>query len=108
MGITWNPFNPGGIDFTGSGGGGGGPAERFVQTFDGGADWGSPSGGVYSITVPAATHALGTNPNVQVYELIGGVYNLVNISINVTAAGAVTISVVQTPDLRFPGLILII
>ena len=108
MGITWNPINPTGFDFTGTGGGGGGPAERYVQAFNATTDWGSPSGGNYSITVLAATHAIGINPNVQVYELNAGIYTLVNVSISVNASGDVTISTLQSPDLRFQGSILIL
>jgi hypothetical protein len=111
MGIIWNPFNPTGIDFTGTGGGGGGggPAERYTSVFNATTSWGSPSDGNYSITITQAVHTRGTNPNVQIYELIAGNYELVNVqSIIVNVSGDVSIQVPSSPDLRFAGLLLVI
>lgn len=109
MGIIFNPLS-GTFDFTGtSGGGGGGLADRYVDTFNATTDWSGPSGGLYTITVTAATHAKGGNPNVQVYELVGSDYELVQPnSLVINGLGDVTISTLQTPDTRFAGLILII
>jgi S1-C subfamily serine protease len=109
MGVIWNPFNPIGIDFTGSGGGAAGPALRYVQTFNATTNWGTPSGGVYRITVLQTTHLKGINPNVQIYELVAGNYELVNVqSLIVNPSGDVSIEVPSSPDLRFIGIILII
>ncbi len=107
--ISFNPLSPFPLDFTGTGGGGGGgPAERYVSTFNATTDWGSPSGGSYSITVLQATHTRGTNPNIQVYENNAGIYSLVSVNVEVNGSGDVTINVNEIPDLRFAGAILII
>ncbi len=109
MGLVFNPLNPTGFDFTGSGGGGGGgPAERYVSTFNATTDWGAPSGGNYNITILQATHARGTNPNVQVFEDNAGVFSVVGVQIDVNGSGDVTIRVNEVPDLRFQGAILIV
>lgn len=107
--LTFNPLSPFPLDFTGAGGGGGGgPAERYVSSFNATTDWGSPSGGNYSITISHATHTRGTNPNIQVFENNAGVFSAVTVGISVNGAGDVTISVNEVPDLRFQGAILII
>lgn len=109
MGVVLNPFT-GQLELIGTGGGGGsGVAQRYVNTFNATTDWGSPSGGLYTITVTAATHTKGTNPNVQVYELVSGNYELVQPnSIVINMSGDVSVSALQTPDTRFSGLVLII
>lgn len=110
MGIIFNAFT-GNLDFTGTsgGGGGGGTADRFVETFNNTTDWSGPSSGLFSLIVTAATHTKGTNPNVQVYELVSGNYELVQPnSIVINVSGDVTITALETPDTRFNGLILII
>lgn len=111
MGITFNPLNPFGLDFTGSGGSGpsSGPAERFVDTFNNTTDWSGPSSGLYSLVVTAAAHVKGNNPNVQVYELVSGSYEQVQPnSIVINMSGDITITALETPDTRFTGLILVI
>jgi hypothetical protein len=111
MGFKFNPLGP---DFSATnpasgGGGGGGPAERYTATFNSTTSWGSASGGVYTITISAATHGKGTAPNVAVYENVGGVYELVALeSVRVTLTGNVSLRVLETPDNRFAGLVLII
>lgn len=108
MGLVFNPLS-GQWDIKGSGGGGGGPADRFIQTFNATTDWGSPSGGYYTITVLGLTHGLGVDPNVQVYETIAGVdYLLLPDEIRINGSGDIAIRVLQSPDLRFAGKILII
>lgn len=111
MGIKLNPFT-GQLDIVGTGGGGGGgggPAERFINTFNATTSWGSPSGGFYIISIAAATHGRGANPNVQVYELIGADYEQVALSsIRISASGTVSLVVPESPDARFAGLVLII
>src|SRR6185503_17153581 len=47
---------------------------RFSQTFDATTNWGIPSGGRYTITVPQVTHLKSTEPNVSIFELITGNY----------------------------------
>jgi hypothetical protein len=92
------------IDFRAVGGGGN---SSYVDTFDDSADWGAASGGNYSITIAQLTHGKGVSPKVQVFELVGATYELVYLNTIVSAAGNVTISVNETPDLRFEGKIII-
>lgn len=109
MGITFNPFT-GQLDITGTGsGGGGGTASRYTQVFNATTDWGSPSGGYYTITIPVATHGKGLHPNIMTFELNGSDYEMVNVDlVKVNASGDVSIRVLQSPNTRFAGLVLII
>jgi len=108
MGIKLNPFT-GFFDLSGtSSGGGSGPAERSSTTHNALLDWGSPSGGEYTITITAGTHGKGTSPNVQSFELVSGNYVNVFPNIIINNSGDVSIKVLETPDLRFTGKILII
>lgn len=109
MGIVLNPFT-GNLDFTGSGGGGGsGTAARYVQAFNNTTDWGTLSGGYYTITVTAATHGKGTRPNVTTMEQNGSNYETVFVDlISINGSGDVSIRVLGTPDTRFTGLIIIL
>lgn len=84
--------------------GGDGP---FVYLFNATTDWGSPSGGYYNIVVTEAVHGKGLQPSADLYELNGITYEEVYGAIVVAANGNVTISVPQSPDLRFEGRILI-
>lgn len=109
MGFVFNPLT-GNFDIAGSGGGGGGgPAERYTDTFNATSDWGAASAGLYTISIPAATHAKGVSPSVMVFELVGGSYELVGIHIlQISLTGDVNLKVLETPDNRFAGLVLII
>lgn len=109
MGLIPNIFT-GQLDFTGTGGGGGGgPAERYSATFDATTSWSGPSGGNYSMVISQATHTRGTNPNIQVFELVTGNYQQIQPgSIEIDPSGDVTIFVNSSPDLRFAGAVLII
>jgi hypothetical protein len=79
---------------------------NYTDTFIVG-DWNGPLSGTYYITYTEATHGQGTTPTVEVYELIMGEYNKVQISTIVDSFGNVTIEIPQTPDLRFQGVIII-
>lgn len=106
MGIKINPFSPGLIDFVGSSSGGSGTqVPNYFQTFNL-AGWGTASGGLYTITVTAATHGKGVNPIVQVYELNGSNYESVIISI-INNSGDISFQVNETPDNRFNGKVII-
>ena len=80
----------------------------YTQSFNSTTDWGSASGGYYTITVLSATHARGTSPTVSVYESTGSDNFLVFVDrLNITTTGQVEIRVPDTPDLRFAGKIVI-
>jgi hypothetical protein len=109
LGIVFNPFNPTGLDFIGSGGSpASGPAERYMESFVV-STWAGPVDGYYIITVPQTTHGKTTNPNVMIFELNGSEYVSVQVqNLRIDASGNVFISVPASPDLRFAGLILIL
>jgi hypothetical protein len=77
----------------------------YSQTFIVG-DWVGPSGGSYSLTIPKSTH-LQTKPECSVYELDGADYVEVTVSVRITPADDVIITVNQVPDNRFAGRIII-
>lgn len=87
-------------------GGGNDLDNRYSQTITL-ASWGSPSSGVYSITVLEATHGREENPVVQVYENDLTNFDQIEVDININPSGDITISVPETPDLRFEGKIII-
>lgn len=109
MAFKFNPFIPGNLDLVGtsSGPSPGGPAERFSTIFNATSSWtlASPD---YTIAITAGVHGKGTTPNVQIYELVSGSYELVYPTISIDVSGNVTIKVNESPDTRFAGAILII
>lgn len=103
MSYKFNPFT-GQLDEVGAGASG--PAERYVQPFVI-ADWVSNSPD-YTLTILATTHAKGINPNIQVLEQNGLVYDSINLVSTINAVGDVTLKVSLSPDNRFNGIVLII
>jgi hypothetical protein len=103
MSIKFNPFT-GNFDFVGN-------SAVVVPTYElvitDNAQWGSPSGGLYTIVIPASTHGHGTKPLIQCLEQNGASYILVTLAHKIDASGNVTIEVLETPDNRFFGKILI-
>jgi len=99
LGITYNPFN-GNLDFTGSGGSAV-QSPNYFAIFNNTTDWGSASGGNYTITILASTHGKGTNPIVQILELNGSDYETIVVSHKLNASGDISVLVSDTPDLRF-------
>lgn len=95
------------------GGGGSGVAgptapQAFVSDFDATTSWVAAAGGYYTITVDAATHGLTAPNGVQVWQNIGGDYELVTVDrLTITAAGDVVLRVVDVPDARFAGRVVI-
>ena len=79
-------------------------SERYQHTFNATTDWGTASGGLYSIAVPASTHGRGTNPEYSVERDDGSNYLPVKVKSEIDkASGDVTIYVPEHPDLRFAG-----
>lgn len=105
MALKLNPIT-GKLDLVGDGNSSQSP--NFQATFNNSTDWGVASGGHYSISIGAATHGKGINPIVQVYELNGAAYEIVTVAVSVEVlTGNVVIGVVDTPDSRFEGKIII-
>ena len=83
------------------------PTVGYLQSFNATTNW-TLDVSVYKIIINEATHLKGINPSVQVFELVAGVYNLVDVdSLEVDNSGQVTIKVLSSPDLRFQGKVLI-
>lgn len=83
---------------------------KYSDTFDATTDWGSASGGYYTITYLASTHGKGTTPSYQIEITDGGTgYNRVEVDqVNVNASGDIAFRVPEDPDLRFAGRITVI
>lgn len=108
MGTKLNIFT-GQLDFTGTGSTPPPtPETPYADTFNNTTDWVGPSGGFYTITIAQVTHQKGINPQVQVLELDGSNFNIVDVDrVQVTPTGDVEIRVPASPDLRFNGKIII-
>lgn len=101
-----NPLS-GSFDLVGSSGSGPTPTETgYSSTFNTGT-WSLVSG-KYQIQINEATHQRGINPVVQVFEFDGVNYSEVTVDeVLVSNAGLVTVKVLQSPDLRFQGKLII-
>lgn len=83
----------------------------YSQAFNATTDWGTPSGGLYTISIPSVTHGQGVNVvNVQIFETSGAnlILTTVNQVIINSTNGDVSFNVPQVPDARFAGKIFII
>ncbi len=86
-----------------------GTFEAYSSEFNNTSDWGSESGGFYTISVLQATHLKGVNPLIQTFELVGSDYILNNVDqVIINGSGDVSIKVPSSPDLRFNGKLLVI
>jgi hypothetical protein len=84
-------------------------ATRYTETFDDSSDWGSASGGYYTYTVTAATHGRGSTPIVQVFEYDGTDYSEVFVDEKKVALnGDTSLLVIDDPDCRFEGMIVLV
>lgn len=81
-------------------------AVNYSDAFNATSDW-TLASPVYKIDIPEGTHLKGINPQVQVYELTGGNYVLINTDVVVDNSGVVSIQVNSSPDLRFQGKVVI-
>lgn len=106
MGLTFNPIT-GQFDIKGTAATPVVQNPNYQQTFNATTDWGSPSGGIYSLVITAATHGKGTKPIVQVWELSGSDFLTVGLASKMDASGNITLEVIETPDNRFAGKIII-
>lgn len=86
-------------------------ANVYSQTFNATIDWGAASGGLYTITITAATHGFALNvSNVAIYETSGAdsIQTFTNQVIIDNITGDVSFNVSEAPDGRFAGKVLII
>ena len=95
------------VGASGSSGGGGG-GSKYAASFNNTTDWGSPSGGFYTLEILAAIHEKGTTPLVTVYESASGGYENVVVHILIDVSGNIQLKVTETPNNRFTGRVVIL
>jgi hypothetical protein len=100
VGITGNPLT-GEIDFTVGSAASGKYVDEFITT-----DW-VLNVDRYEFEILESTHNLGLNPEVQVYELDSGIYDIVDLEVEVNTSGDIKLIVSQIPDLRFNGKVIL-
>lgn len=81
---------------------------RYVTTFNATTDWGSPSGGFYTITIPAATHGRGNDPLVNVMDFVTGSYRGIGFAYEINGSSDILLKVADSPDGRFAGKVVVI
>jgi len=85
-------------------------ASRYTSPHNATTDWGSASGGYYTISVTGAVHGRGTNPMIQYYEVVGG--NQIQVTPDqssvASATGNLSFRVPDSPDLRYAGKVIFI
>lgn len=87
----------------------GGTQIKSVKIFNSTTDWSGPSGGYYSLSYLASAHNKGLYPNFLIEEFISSsYYNVLPDSINTNASGDITINVIDLPDGRFSGRIIVV
>jgi len=83
---------------------------KYTSTFNATTDWGSASGGLYTISIPAATHGFGTVTGITFYETITGTSSIVmpdTVSVDDTTQD-VSFSVSENPEGRFEGKVILL
>lgn len=80
---------------------------NYVQSFNATTDWGSAVSGYYTITIPAVSHTKGSNPIIQIFELNGSDYDVVDTTVFIDNINSVSIKALESPDSRFAGKIVI-
>jgi len=86
----------------------GDPSTKSVMTFNSTSDWIGPIGGYYTITYLSSSHNKGLTPVFLTQELVSTSYNIVMPdNINTNTSGDIIISVIDSPDGRFPGRIIV-
>lgn len=86
-----------------------GGSGAYTHSFNATTDWGSASGGLYSIAINSSTHGKGVPTTIQVFEDDGTSYVVVDtdvLKIN-KSTGTVTLSVADSPNGRFAGIVTI-
>lgn len=84
-------------------------ATRYVSTFDATSDWGTASNGYYNIALAESTHGRGTSPIIQVFEEDGSDFFEVYLDEKkILANGDLEMYVIDDPDCRFAGKVVLI
>jgi hypothetical protein len=84
-------------------------ASKSELTFNSTTDWNGPTNGYYSVTYPKLSHLKGNNPIYVIQELISNDYYEVKPDhIVVSGSGDMSIYVIDNPDGRFSGRIIVV
>lgn len=84
-------------------------ASKSIKTFNSTTDWDGPIGGYYSINYLASAHNKGIYPSYLIEELISSsYYGVLPDSVNTNTSGDITINVIEIPDGRFSGRIIVL
>lgn len=81
------------------------PQPAWRRTFNATTDWGSATGGYYTISIPLTTHGVTVPRRVSVWEGTTDLDLVFPDRVRITSAQAVEIRVAETPDDRFAGAI---
>lgn len=84
-------------------------ASKKVLTFNNTSDWTGPLGGYYSINYLASSHGKGFYPSYKIQELIStDYYDVLPDTIQINSSGDITMYVIDVPDGRFSGRIIVV
>lgn len=61
----------------------------------------------YEFDILETTHSRGTTPMIQVYENNAGTYEEVEVGVEISSLGDITLTTTSTPDARFAGRVII-
>lgn len=82
---------------------------KSIKIFNSTTDWDGPTDGYYSITYLASEHNKGLTPFFLVEEMVSTSYNIVMPDgITTNTSGDIIISVIDSPDGRFSGRIIVV
>lgn len=84
-------------------------ALRTTKQFNSTSDWTGPIDGYYTITFLASNHNKGPYPSFSIQELISSsYYDVITDSVSTNSIGDIVFSVIDNPDGRFSGRIIVI
>ena len=82
--------------------------KKYAQDFNATTDWGTSVGGYYTLTIVGATHTMGLNPTVIVYETTATTEAQVDLDISYNNTnGNVSLVTPDVPNCRFAGRVVI-
>ena len=87
----------------------GGTVVKSVKVFNSTFDWNGPVGGYYYLNYLASVNNKGLYPNFIIEELISSsYYSVLPDSVNTNVSGDITLNVIESPDGRFAGRIIVL